>query len=145
MSDIFTIDETGRCPVDEAAICRAIGGALAHGDAVAARICVTVVDDDTLHAINRDHLGHDWPTDVCTFPYHNDDGIEGEIFVSLDTAAREAGEQGRATADELILYVVHGVLHLCGWDDIEPDDRRQMRAAERAVLQSLGIEPHYFD
>ena len=142
---IMMQDETGRCEVAAAAIVAAVEAALAHGEERAARVLVTVLDDEALRAINRDHLGHDWTTDVCTFPYANDDGIEGDLFVSLDTAIREAAEHGRAVGDELLLYVVHGVLHLCGWDDQTPEDRRAMRAAESAVLRRLGIEPHDFE
>ena len=138
-------DETDRCPVDEAAIVSAIVATLAYADEVAASVQVSVLNDEALRTINRDHLGHDWTTDVCTFPYANDAGIEGEIFVSLDTATREADQQNRSVRDELLLYVVHGVLHLCGWDDQTAEERVAMRAAERAVLQSMGIEPHYFE
>ena len=141
---IDATDQTDRCPVSREAVIAAVQAALDYGGKAAASVLVSIVDDPTLHAINRDYLGHDWPTDVCTFPYHNTDGIDGELFVSLDTAAREAAAQNRSTADELTLYVVHGVLHLCGWDDQTDEDRVQMRAAERAVLQTLGIKPHYF-
>ena len=82
---------------------------------------------------------------MCTFPYESDEGIEGDVVVSLDMAARVAGEEGRETGDELLLYVVHGVLHLCGWDDQTPEDRRAMRAAERTVLAALGITAPRFE
>ena len=133
-------DHTGRCPVDAAAITAAVAAAAAHRSRPVAQISVAVLDDESLRAINRDHLGHDWTTDVCTFPYLNPAGLEGEIFVSLDTAAREAADRGAAVGDELILYVVHGVLHLAGLDDHDPSDRAAMRAAERDVLATLGID-----
>ena len=142
---ILIDDQTARCPVDADAILRGVRAALDHGEAAAAEIRIAIVDDDALHAINRDHLGHDWPTDVCTFPYDNPDGIEGDIVVSLDMAARVAAEEGRDPGEELLLYVVHGTLHLCGWDDIEPNDRAAMRQAERDVLAALGIAAPTFE
>ena len=146
-------DQTGRCPVDRDDLTAAVQAGLAFADVTAASVTVIVLDDDALHAINRDHLGHDWPTDVVTFAFtdaglgggNGSGAIEGEIYVSLDTAAREAAERGRRVEDELTLYVVHGTLHLCGYDDHDDADRAAMRQAEREVLTQLGITPDRFE
>lgn len=148
-------DETGRCPLDGETLTAAVRAGLAFAGAAAASVTVIVLDDEALHAINRDHLGHDWPTDVVTFAFADDGtggrggagrgAIEGEIYVSLDTAAREAAERGRRVEDELTLYVVHGTLHLCGYDDHDDADRAAMRQAERDVLTRLGITPDRFE
>ena len=76
-------------------------------------------------------LGKEGPTDVLSFPH-------GEIVVSADTAAREAKERGIPPLHELVLYVVHGALHLAGYDDRSPKQSSKMRAAERKVLTDLG-------
>lgn len=99
---------------------------------------VSVVTDDTIHRINREHLNHDWPTDVISFPYEDDDGhVEGELIVSWDTACRVAEELGLTAFEELELYVIHGTLHLCGFDDQTDSDRAVMRSAEAAVKGQL--------
>ena len=103
-------------------------------------IGIRVTTDAAIHQINRDHLGHDYPTDVISFPYAaNRPHIEGELVVSVDTAAERANELGWSVDHELLLYVVHGTLHITGMDDHEPQDRLAMRRAEREVMLELGV------
>jgi probable rRNA maturation factor len=118
-----------------------------------AEISVAVLDDAAIHAINRNHLGHDFPTDVISFVYESARSapparseprgsglkIEGEIVLSAETARREASRHGWSARSELQLYIVHGLLHLCGYDDLTPAEKRSMRRRERAVLKELGI------
>jgi probable rRNA maturation factor len=105
------------------------------------RIGVAIVDDATIHDLNRRHLSHDYPTDVLSYPLEDSPAaLEGEIVVSAETARRNAPEYGWSPADELCLYVVHGALHLAGYRDKSPDERQAMRRAEREVLAGLGIE-----
>ena len=93
---------------------------------------VAIVDDEEMTRLHRQFLGKDGPTDVLSFP-------SGEIVVSADTAAREARARGIPPLSELILYVVHGALHLDGHDDNKPKARARMRTAERRVLRELGL------
>ena len=101
-------------------------------------LSVVLVADSEMHALNREHLGHDYPTDVLSFPLAPAPQLVGEVICSVDTARREARARGHAPADELLLYLVHGCLHLVGYDDHVPAARRRMRAAERRWLKSLG-------
>lgn len=80
------------------------------------------------------------PTDVLTFDLRDDDSdaIEGEIVVSVDTARYQADHRGLDLRDELLRYVIHGVLHLNGLDDHTTAGRRQMRKAENDVLRTLA-------
>jgi len=104
-------------------------------------ISLAVVDDPSIHDINRKFLDHDEPTDVISFALEEEPGyMEGEIVVSADTASRTAGELGISPADELLLYVIHGSLHLVGHDDLTPEPRTAMRAAERKYLAKFGLE-----
>ncbi|MGI9468851.1 MAG: rRNA maturation RNase YbeY, partial [Rubripirellula sp.] len=103
-------------------------------------IGIRVTTDAAIHQINRDHLGHDYPTDVISFAYAaNRPHIEGELVVSVDTAAERANELGWSVDHELLLYVVHGTLHITGMDDHEPKDRLAMRCAEREIMLQLGV------
>lgn len=105
-----------------------------------ARISVAVVDDSTIHELNRTHLQHDYATDVLSYPLSDDENcLEGEIVVSAETAARNAADAGWSAADELLLYVVHGTLHLVGYADKTPADAAEMRNAEAAILAQLGV------
>ncbi|MCA9262679.1 MAG: rRNA maturation RNase YbeY [Planctomycetales bacterium] len=111
-----------------------------------AHLSVALVDDVTIWKINRDFLGHDYPTDVISFPLSGgpDCGripaqpLEGELVISGETAARGAVEYGWSAANELILYVIHGTLHLAGYDDHEEADRVAMRAREELYFAQLG-------
>ncbi|MCS7467141.1 rRNA maturation RNase YbeY [Stieleria sp. ICT_E10.1] len=105
------------------------------------QIGVRITDDATIHEINARHLSHDYPTDVISFPYSDDpDHIEGELVASVETAHENASEVGWEVANEMLLYVIHGVLHIGGMDDHEADERALMRDAEREVLARLGLQ-----
>lgn len=104
------------------------------------RIGVMITDDETIHEINRRHLDHDYPTDVISFTYERSKSVvEGELVVSLCTARRSALELGWDWRHELVLYVVHGTLHICGLEDTSPPERAEMRFQEQLVLERLGI------
>jgi probable rRNA maturation factor len=96
------------------------------------KVVVALVDDETIARLHRQFLDVEGPTDVLSFPH-------GEIVVSGDTARREARARGVDPVAELVLYVVHGALHLAGFDDKRPKDRARMRAEERKVLGALGF------
>jgi len=96
------------------------------------KVVVALVDDKTIAEVHGRFLDDPTPTDVISFPH-------GEIVVSAETAAREARSRGIAPLDELLLYVVHGSLHLNGHNDKNPKSSAKMRAAERQVLKKLGL------
>jgi probable rRNA maturation factor len=112
------------------------------------RASISIVDEPTIHRLNREHLAHDWPTDVISFVFTDTkDTVDGEIIASADTAKRLAFAAGWSATDELLLYIIHGLLHLAGMDDIEPTDRQQMRLAERDCLLALDVAnaAHHLD
>jgi len=98
-----------------------------------------VVNDDRMRAVNRDMLGHDYATDVLSFPMDEAPVLRGDVLLSADTARREAASRGHPAYDELMLYAVHGVMHLLGYDDHNRTDRARMRRAERRALAALGL------
>lgn len=105
-----------------------------------AEVEVALVDDGTIARLNRRHLGHRGPTDVLAFPGAAGavDKTIGEVVVSLDRAREQAREAGWLLRQEVALLVVHGVLHLRGYDDGTPTASARMRTAERRVLQRLA-------
>ncbi len=113
----------------------------------AGEISIAIVTDERMHELNRQYLAHDYPTDVLSFVLDRDEPagrLDGEIIVSGDFAAREAERYGWTTDDELLLYVIHGCLHLAGHDDQAPEGRDAMRAAETRHLAQFGLT-HQFD
>jgi probable rRNA maturation factor len=121
---------------------RGIARAVLEGEGVADyEISLAFVDDPTIHRLNKRYLEHDEPTDVLSFPL-SDAGskkLAGELVIGAEVALARAGEHGHDVQAELGLYVIHGLLHLCGYDDHEPADADAMRARERHYLKQLGL------
>jgi len=106
-------------------------------------VSLAVVDDETMRAVNRDYHDCDAATDVLAFPLGESPvpgAFNAEIVVSLDTAERECEARGVSLVSELLLYVVHGTLHMLGYDDHDPDDARKMHERTLEVLAALGYE-----
>ncbi|MFK7737341.1 MAG: rRNA maturation RNase YbeY [Pirellulaceae bacterium] len=103
-------------------------------------VSVAIVSDSEIHRLNREHLQHDWPTDVISFVFeHSESHVEGEVIASYDTAQRLAKKANWSPEDELLLYVLHGLLHVAGLDDVEESDRKQMRLCEKDCLLHFKI------
>lgn len=125
----------------------AICAILVDSNMAQAEISLAIVDDPTIHALNRQFLEHDYATDVLSFVLHHEDAIsegaelEGEIIVSRDTAGRVAPTYGWTAAEELLLYVIHGALHLVGYDDRTVDGADEMRRQEAIYLKRVGVSP----
>jgi probable rRNA maturation factor len=118
---------------------QAVRAALAGTSVRKAQISLAVVNDRTIARLNRQFLSHEGPTDVLSFLLEQRPGwLEGEVVVSAETARREAPHYGWQPQDELLLYVVHGALHLAGHDDRSAAGRARMQARELAVLEELG-------
>ena len=112
------------------------------------RMNVVLVDSETIHQYNRDFLQHDYPTDAISFPIEdrrNEGYLEGEILVCTEIARDRAEEFGWTAEEELLLYVVHGMLHLAGFDDVTPEQQTVMREKERSYLAMLGIQVPSWD
>jgi probable rRNA maturation factor len=132
--------------IDRAQLKAGVQRVLAGEGIEKAVISIAVVGDPTMHQLNRQYLQHDYPTDVLSFLLEDDDDrIEGEIIISADYAAREAEQFGWSPQEEMLLYVIHGSLHLVGYDDLEPELKAEMRVKEREYLATFGLTPRYDD
>lgn len=112
-----------------------------EGEGIAeAEISLAFVDNPTIHRLNRQYLNHDEPTDVLSFPLSDSPKkLAGELVLGVEVAQARAAELGHDVQTELTLYVIHGLLHLCGHDDHDPDDADRMRLRERHYLTLLGL------
>lgn len=95
------------------------------------------VSDKKILEVNREYLGHDYYTDVITFDYDEEDIVNGDIVISLDTVRTNAAQFGKTYDEELRRVIIHGVLHLCGINDKGPGEREVMEAAENSALSLL--------
>ena len=104
---------------------------------------IAVVDDAAIREVNRRHLDHDGPTDVIRFPFSGpgDPELSGELVISAEMAAAVAARCGLDPGAEFALYLVHGLLHLCGYDDSTDAERARMRRREDEILAALGVSP----
>jgi probable rRNA maturation factor len=103
-------------------------------------LSVVLADHATVRALNQTYLAHDYDTDVLSFSFNETpEFIEGEIYVDLDTAAERHAEFGASFLQEACRYVVHGLLHLIGYDDATPKAKAHMHALEDHYLASCQI------
>jgi probable rRNA maturation factor len=107
----------------------------------ACKVTLALVDNAHIHRLNKQFLEHDEPTDVLTFPYTdlNSKLLEGEVVIGYEVATENAADRGHQLNWELLLYVIHGCLHLCGYDDTDDASVREIRAKERSYLVQLGL------
>ena len=105
-----------------------------------AEISIAVVDSQEMHTLNRQFLDHDYPTDVLSFPLGGDgEKLNGEVVICADVAFEVAQRHEWTLMDELSLYLIHGTLHLVGYDDKSKDDRVEMYAREQRYLTLHNI------
>lgn len=140
-----------RLRLDRAAVCHVIHAldreaARFNGGPPPGELSLAFLTDVALARLHADFLDDPTTTDVITFEGEPAFGSAGEICVSADTAKGFARQHGLDFSQELTLYVIHGWLHLAGYDDLKPTKKRRMRAAEaraQQVLAAAGIAPKF--
>lgn len=101
--------------------------------------------NDEIQVINREYRNKDQPTDVISFAYHETEDFDigpydtlGDIVISLERVVEQAKEYNHSDKRELFYVLTHGILHLLGYDHIEEEDKKEMRAKEEEILGSFG-------
>ena len=157
MYNIDIINQQTHVALDEDFLREMAERTLAEEGVAAAHISVAIVDNATIHDLNRRYLEHDFETDVLSFllesspeqsfapgapgPRGAGRRIEGEIILSGEMAVQRAGEFLWSPHDETVLYLVHGLLHLVGYDDLTEVEQRVMREREGAILSLWNLKP----
>ncbi len=119
-------------------------------------LCIRLTSDEAVQALNRDYRGKDMPTNVLSFPMLDaeelaqlpsvsQDVLLGDIILAQTVCAREAAVRGLDVKDHATHLIIHGVLHLLGFDHIEDDEAEAMESLERRVLLELGLHDPYED
>ena len=146
--------------LDEAFLVQVAERVLAEEQVAAAEISVALVDNATIHELNRQYLNHDYATDVLSFlldcepadeefseseppPALRGRGkrLDGEVIISTEVARQDAKKFGWSPREEVVLYLIHGLLHLVGYDDLTNTEQAIMRVRERAMLTLFDITP----
>lgn len=121
--------------LDEAALRRLVRCVLAAEARPLAYLGIILADHDTVLTLNQTYLAHDYLTDVLSFPLGDEDEtVDGEVYVDLDTAAERHADYATTFEDEAHRYVIHGLLHLLGYDDATDAGRAAMRRLEDHYL-----------
>jgi rRNA maturation RNase YbeY len=118
--------------------------------ASAAELSVTVTDDETVRGLNREYAGEDAVTDVLSFSQREGEEFVGppgsvsplgEVIIAYPQAVLQATERARSTDEEVARLLIHGILHLLGYDHAEAEEEQRMRAREEELLQASGAGP----
>lgn len=99
------------------------------------------VADQVLLGINKEFMKHDYFTDIITFNYNNNKTVNGEIYISIETVYRNSKKYGVSLKNELLRVMVHGVLHLIGYDDKNENEKKRMREEEDIWIKGY-LERH---
>lgn len=128
-----------------------------HGLDDMTEVDITIVDDEEIHALNREYRNVDRPTDVLSFALDEGeedepeliDGPEehllGDIIISAETAQRQGEEFGHGLEREIVYLAVHGLLHLLGYDHMTDEDKKIMRAKEEEALREIRLSEEYLE
>ena len=112
-------------------------------------LVIRVVDEEEITALNRDYRGKEGPTNVLSFPFEAPPPVEsdliGDLVICAPVVEREASGQGKPAQAHWAHMVVHGVLHLLGYDHLDEGEAQEMETLERKVLDRLGYPDPYAD
>jgi probable rRNA maturation factor len=147
------VDETGATASQHLELVRGVALRALHGEGLEGKyeVTLTIVPDDRIRALNREHRGVDEVTDVLSFPLVDQDGAAfvlppsepthlGDVVVALEQARRQAALYEHSFERELAYLTVHGILHLLGYDHEDEGDKGQMRSREEEILAELPRE-----
>ncbi|MCW8827936.1 MAG: rRNA maturation RNase YbeY [Gammaproteobacteria bacterium] len=143
--DLQVVTDAADIP-DETVILRWVAAVLA-GRRDAAQLTVRITDEAEITELNRSYRGKDTPTNVLSFPFEAPPGVElpllGDIIICAEVVAREAAEQGKSLEAHWAHMVIHGTLHLLGYDHIEEAEAELMEGLEIRLLTGLGYANPY--
>lgn len=147
--EIASTAKVSEASAELAAQCRAVFAAVAGTHARTPQIQLVLTDDDYIGQLNAQYRGKDRPTDVLSFDLRPDAAskntqladIGGEIYISVQRAAAQAAEQGVSCEEEMARLLVHGLLHLAGFDHDTPETLRRMEAETDRILAAVGLLP----
>ncbi|TMF97270.1 MAG: rRNA maturation RNase YbeY [Chloroflexi bacterium] len=145
-SVLVSLDEQVRAAIDSERLERLASAVMEREGLPPGEVSVLITDDEMVRRLNREYAGEDTPTDVLAFSLTEgeefaspDDVLRlGEVIISYPTARRQADDAQRPVRDEIEHLLVHGVLHLLGYDHAEPAEEERMRGREHELLAALS-------
>ena len=114
-----------------------ISSRLLHYKRKTGNINIILTSDSYLLQLNQDHLGRNYLTDIITFNYNTQNTVSGDLFISLERVIANAAEYKVSNSNELLRVMMHGILHLVGFDDLTAEDKDLMRVEEEDALEKV--------
>jgi probable rRNA maturation factor len=155
MTHIVNLQNDKNYPIDLSLLERAAYTTLNSLALDDSELTVVVTGDEEIQEMNRNYLNVDKPTDVLSFPFDEEDLPEefddaeaeylGDVVIAYPYTVANAQRDGYSVEDSLCLMVVHGILHLIGYEHDDPEDRQEMWEVQAKILKSLGISPAIAD
>ena len=146
MNEINITNSTNET-IDEELLYKVANYALEYEKVSNAVLNIIIVDNEYIHKINREYRGVDRETDVISFALEDDDTfvklpirVLGDIYISIDRVKSQALEYGHSETREISFLTVHGILHLLGYDHMNEEDKKVMRALEEEILNEYDIK-----
>ncbi len=133
----FNFDETSKLTFPKNTIKSWIKSVIQSNNYKVGSISYIFCTDDYILRVNKEYLNHDYFTDIITFNYNEDKTLSGDLFISVDTVKTNAQEYGVTFDKELYRVMIHGVLHLIGFDDISDELQQEMTQKEDEALNIL--------
>ena len=134
----------GFVPADQNWLSNHLGKLLVHLPREVEQINIRLLDDAAMSELHQQWKGLKGPTDVLSwFHSSGDQPIEADLAVGHEVAAREAALRGHSVRQELLLYILHGILHGCGFDDLVPEAADRMHTEEDRILALVGVQATY--
>jgi len=124
--------------IDVEEVRRVVKRVFRHEQAKLKFISIVAVGHDLMRKLNRQFLHRDETTDVLAFPLGDESAVDGEVYINLDQAHRQARSYNVTPSNESTRLIIHGVLHLIGYRDTSDTERRRMKKREEALMQILG-------
>jgi probable rRNA maturation factor len=138
MSEILIAHDHGGLRLDTDVIRSVARRVVAGENGALVSLSIVLADHDSVADLNKRYLGREYNTDVLAFSLSDEDEsariVDGEIYIDLDTAAERAPEFGVTYIEEAHRYIIHGILHLLGYDDATPEEKAEMGALEDRYL-----------
>ena len=143
---VHMLIQVRRVTFDQARLDRQARAILSDVGEASAELGILFVGDQRMRSLNRQYRGKDRTTDVLAFAMreapHSSSTVLGDVVIAVPTAVRQAKEDQRSLDEELTVLLVHGILHLCGYDHERSEkEARRMQRRERMILRSLGRLP----
>ncbi len=132
---VQVFNESNQKPVPRTKIQEVVRRVFASEGIKEAEINVIIVTDEKIHELNLEFLKHDYTTDVITFPL-SENPLEGEVYISADTARNQAVEFGVTLTEEILRLAAHGALHLAGYNDATPEEKKIMSTLETKYMHA---------